>query len=289
MYRIAVAAALPVVGDEMFGGGDDAGRFEFAHKGDAHHRGEQGILAVALLDTAPAHIGGDIDHRRQHLADPARAALPRDGGGSARHQLRIPGGGQPDGLRKGGGAVPHQAVQRLIERDDRNAEAGLLDEKTLGGVDLFSHGRRRSRGVIVENLRRGSSPGGGGVKLQTEYALVELSLVALHIARSHEELPEFLLEGHASQQIPEADIDRQGRIPVREAGARGGIRPRAGGKRVQEQCNNQGRTIQRTQHHLFSSISLVRDADKPDLKGRKADALLPSERTAKRITQVKLP
>ena len=76
--RIAVAPTLADVGDEVLRRRDDARALERRDERAAHHRRQIRILAVRLLHAAPAHVAGDVDHRRQHLPNASAPRLARD-------------------------------------------------------------------------------------------------------------------------------------------------------------------------------------------------------------------
>ena len=63
-----------------------------------------------------------------------------------------------DRLRKGGRAFAHQPVQRLLERNDGNAEPRLLDEVFLDGVDPFGMRARGVRAVGLAEIWRPKTP-----------------------------------------------------------------------------------------------------------------------------------
>src|SRR5688572_12447427 len=77
--RIAVPASLTHVGDEVLGRGDDPRALERRHECGGHSRGQEGILAISLFHPAPAHVGGEVDHRAQHLPDPPAPGFPGRG------------------------------------------------------------------------------------------------------------------------------------------------------------------------------------------------------------------
>ena len=212
--RIAVTPAVADVGHEVLRRGDDAEPFERGHKGTGHRRGEERILAVGLLGASPADVGGEVHDRGEHLADAAGARLAGDGGGHPAHEGGVPGGGEGDGLGKDGGAGAGEAVDRLVERDDRDAEAGALHEEALDGVDPL--------GVFPR--------GGRGGDLQAEDAVAVVVRGVGQVAGDHEQLPELLLDGHPLEGGP-----APGRRPCRGAAprergeVRTRIRPMSGG------------------------------------------------------------
>ncbi len=144
--RIAVAAALADVGHEMFRRRDDARPLEGGDVGAAHRGGKHGILSIRFLDASPSHVVRDVDDRRQHLANASASGLAGDGIRDARDDRFVPGRRERDGRREHRRAFAGQAVDGFLERNDRDAEACLLDEVPLDRVDSLSVGtRERSR------------------------------------------------------------------------------------------------------------------------------------------------
>src|SRR5690606_342312 len=93
------------------------------------------ILAVRLLHTTPAHVVRNVHDRREHLADAAAARLAGNRTRDTTDERRVPRRRERDRLRKRRRTLAHQTVQRLVERNDRNAESRLLDEPALDRVD----------------------------------------------------------------------------------------------------------------------------------------------------------
>jgi hypothetical protein len=179
--RIAVAPSVARVGDQVLGRRDDPAALELRDEGDPHLPRQAGILAVGLLHPPPAAIGGDVDHGREHHADPGGAALIRDGGGDLAHQGGVEGRREADRLRERRGTFLDQAVKGLGERNDRDAQARLFHEMALGLVDVGC----------------GLLPAGSGTHLEAERALGVSLRAALEASGQHEELPELLPGRHA--------------------------------------------------------------------------------------------
>ena len=126
---------------EVLEGGEDLARAErqaaalvAADGGDAELADEERILAVGLLDAAPARIARQVDHRRQHdLA----AAGPRFLGGDghrALDQRRVPGGAEAERHREVRRLRGDEAVQRLLVEHHGNPEPRVLEHPLLDGV-----------------------------------------------------------------------------------------------------------------------------------------------------------
>ena len=120
-------------------GGKRQGRaLEAADRGQAHLAHQIGVLAVGLLDPAPARIA-----RRRRRPAPAPAIAPRARISRAAtektrsDQVRVPGAGEGDRLREAGRAARDIAVQRLLVHQDRDAEPRVLDRPMLRGIDIF--------------------------------------------------------------------------------------------------------------------------------------------------------
>ncbi len=141
--RQVEAALRHGVADHVLAGGDDRalaiGRGLDAPDVGAAEAGRQvGILPVGLLEASPARVTGDVQHGRQALAGAGRPEVPPDAPGDPLHQLRVPGGGLPDGLGEAGRVAGHHAVQALLVDDGRDAQACLLDQEAL---DLVAEAR----------------------------------------------------------------------------------------------------------------------------------------------------
>ena len=104
------------------------------------------VLAVGLLDAAPARIARDVDDRRQHVLHAAGARLPRRDREDLLDQLRDrtwPPSAIACGKLVAAGA--DEAVQRLLVHQRRDAEARLLDQVLLDRVGELG----RALGVVV--------------------------------------------------------------------------------------------------------------------------------------------
>ena len=170
-----------VVHGEMLGRGDHLGAIRVGplhafDEGHAHARGEERVLAIGFLATAPARVAENVEVGRPGVepgADAAQApglACQRvqtahfgaDRRGDALDQRRIEAGAQPDRLGEvGGGQRAQRAVQRfgppVVARDaepgDRRCHVEQL-RQFLGQ----RHPRHQSLGL------RGGRVGGGGLR-----------------------------------------------------------------------------------------------------------------------------
>jgi len=79
------AAFGRTVGAVVLGRGGDPLGLQGADVGDAQPRGQERILAVVLLDAAPAGITGKVEVRRVGLGNARGAGLAPDGRGHLRH------------------------------------------------------------------------------------------------------------------------------------------------------------------------------------------------------------
>jgi hypothetical protein len=209
--RIAVAPSVGDVRYEMLGRGHDAHLFERTHKGERHRSGEPRIFAVRLLDAPPANVVRDVDHGGEHLPHAARPRFGRDRRRNARHQRRVPSGGESDHCRKRGRADSVESVHGLFERNDRYSEARAVDEEVLHRIQFHRHPPRGGAGIGV--ARRVTAL----AHLEPEHAVLIHSGAAVEIAGHHPELPELLFRRHAREQVADAGVNRQRGISVRPA------------------------------------------------------------------------
>jgi hypothetical protein len=126
---------LPGVGhrvaEEVLGAGQHALAQVFslhaAREGDAHGGDEVRILAVGLVDSAPAGIAGDVHDGRQRAEQTHGAHLAPHDVRHLLHGIGVPRRRQPDRGGKVRKAARHHAVQSLVVEDRRDPEAGLGD------------------------------------------------------------------------------------------------------------------------------------------------------------------
>jgi hypothetical protein len=122
-------------GQHLVGRAGEGLALEAAHRRHPQPGDQVGVLAVGLLGAAPARVAGHIQHRREDVVRPARPHLPGGGAEDALVQVRVPGAGQADRLGEAGGLIRHEAVEPLPDAQGRDAQAGLLTEEFLGGVE----------------------------------------------------------------------------------------------------------------------------------------------------------
>ena len=158
---IGAVLGLAVAGHVLEGGEDlvlaqRQGRtLEAADRSQAHLGADVRVLAIGLLDAAPARVAGHVNHGGQGHVRAAGAHLAGGHREDLLGQLGIEGGGQANGLREAGGVAGHEAVQGLVVHQHRDAQAGLLDGPLLGGVGVAG-------GVLgVAADRAVLGPGGG--------------------------------------------------------------------------------------------------------------------------------
>ena len=96
---------LLVVADEVLGRGDHALRLRPAHERGAETAGQVGVLAVGFEHAAGARVAHHVDRRREQPVAPLGASLDGDRAADARREVGVPGGGDRDGGREGGGAI----------------------------------------------------------------------------------------------------------------------------------------------------------------------------------------
>ena len=214
--RGLVQAALgQPVADQVLAGRDDAGRdvvaLHAAHVRDAERRRQVRVLAVRLLDPAPAGVAGDVEHggEREPAAD--RQHPPPDRRRDRLDQLRVERRRRPDRLLERGRAPGEQAVERLLVEDGRDPEPRLLDEEALDRVARLG----RPGGVEV---RGPGHPADLPDPLREPVAhplRVEVGLAAEQLERPQRpELGELLVERHPRQQVGDARVDRQAGVAV---------------------------------------------------------------------------
>ena len=164
----------------VLGGGDhlEVVRIVALHaldEGHGHAAGEERIFAVGLLAAAPARIAEDVDVGRPEgeaaiaavivVADGLvvlGARLGGDGVGDAVHQVGVPGGGEPDGLREDGGlAGARDAVQRFVPPVvGGDAEARDARARSSASAGLF----RRASCAPTRSAARRSAGRSGSMK-----------------------------------------------------------------------------------------------------------------------------
>ena len=117
-----------------------------AHVGDAERGREVRVLAVGLLDAAPARVAGDVEDRRERL--PRRRSPASAGGSSSRSPRRAPGRTPPPRRstagtrsrrgRAGRGASPRGGSPGSRAASPRRGSAGSRCRPSAapGGVEV---------------------------------------------------------------------------------------------------------------------------------------------------------
>ncbi len=102
-----------------------------------------GILAVGLLEPAPAWVAADVEHGRQAVMGADRPHLQPDRIGECGVELGPERRRDADRLREHGGVAGHQAGADLLVDDRRDAQPGVFEEVPL---ELVGEGRRLAGG-----------------------------------------------------------------------------------------------------------------------------------------------
>ena len=174
---------------------------------DSHSRYQERILAIGLFGASPARITREIKHRREDLARAARTGLVTRGGEYLLHELRVPGARQPDGLRKTGAAVFHEAMQGLAHKQRRNSEATLLFEETL---DSVAQNRRLPRCHIQIRVPPSLKHGPSGLSGERACRIDDFHLAASTAG----DLLDFFFEGHARPQVGYSVVNGEAGVAV---------------------------------------------------------------------------
>ena len=189
----------------MLRGGRHARRLDAPHVGDAKARGEEGVLPVGFLGASPARVAGQVEVRGEDLPDSHGAGLGADGFRDLPDKLLVEGRAQRDGLRKDRAPLVAQAMQRLADHEEGNAEARFPEEVLLDGVEPLEGG------LVGRLVRRAPS-------VAAPHRCGRVRVEAADKAHLHD----FLAEGHPRKQILDARLHGRGRIPVEGLGLRNG-------------------------------------------------------------------
>ncbi len=170
--RLVEPALGEPVADEVLAGRDDAGghvvALHPADVGDAELGREVGVLAIRLLDAAPARVAGGVEDRREREPAADREHAPADRGRDRLDELGVEGRRRADRLLERRRPAGEQAVERLLVEDRGDPEARLLDEVALdrvaglGGARRIEVGRARDPADLAHarpRAARGSAPG----------------------------------------------------------------------------------------------------------------------------------
>lgn len=209
IYRGSIGACLGrAVGGEVLGFCDDgvvgieAVALGALYIGEAELCGEIGVFAVGFHDASPARVAGEVDDRREDHIDAGGAGLGRDGGSGLAEESSVPGGGEAEGRGKDGSSI--ESVQAFFNEESGDAERVVRDDPLLDGVGLPGRGVEVVNGADAE-----VAPQGLCLLGEKDGALRGVRLVgacAHDGVRSgeHVELADFLLEGHAAEEVVDA-------------------------------------------------------------------------------------
>ncbi len=190
---------------------------ESADSGYAEARHQVRILAVRFFHPAPARFTGDVDHRRECVVRAAQASFESRHREERLDQLGIKGRAQRDGLRKTRAFRGCVAVQALLMEHNRNAEARVLEKKSLDGVGQLRHASRRLPAAGVTGAANLSDTAAIAESF-LRFRLVEVAFLVHQLLRlllpDAEHLRSFLFERHAGKQIFHAACRGQVRILI---------------------------------------------------------------------------
>ena len=179
---------------------------------------EVGILAITLVEPAPARIAGQVEHGREHLAGATRTGLKGGHGEDLFEQAGIPRATERDGRGETGGAGRHVAVHRLSERKDGDAQTRFLAQVFLNGVGSLRPLPRRQLKQFFERHSSRAEECADAVIQKLRVAppdevpldIPRFGIVGMVLLQ----LRRFLLQTHAGQEIVEPPFDRQRRVLV---------------------------------------------------------------------------
>jgi hypothetical protein len=191
-----------------------------AHGGDPELADQEGILAVGLLDAAPARVTRQIDHGGQHDLATAGSRLLGGDGHRPLDERRVPGRAERERHREVRRLRRHEAVQGLLVEHHGDAEARVLDHPLLDRVGEL--------GVLARaaHVRAGGGPANLAGARQLAEAMTEQCgraardegalgvLQRLERRPARDELRDLLLDRHAPEQIDDALGDRAGGVLV---------------------------------------------------------------------------
>ena len=213
--RLVEAALGEPVADEVLAGRDDPGgdvvALHPADVRDAELGGEVRVLAIGLLDAAPARVAGGVEDRgeRQPAADGEHA--PADRGRDGLDELGVEGCRRADRLLERGRPAGEQAVERLLVEDRWDPESGLLDEVALDRVA----GLGRAGGIEVGGARHAADLAHPGREPLADPRLVELALALEQLERpDRPELGDLLGQRHPGEEVGDPLLDRQAGVAV---------------------------------------------------------------------------
>ena len=124
---------------------------------------------------------------------------------------RIERGRRADRLLERGRVAREQPVERLLVEEGRDAEPRLLDEEALDRVARLRRGDRAE-------VRRAGHPADVAdavCEAVADERRIQLRLAPEQLERPERaELGELLVERHPCEQVRDAGVDRQARVPV---------------------------------------------------------------------------
>ena len=186
---VLAAFAGAITGEMLHAGGHGVGTAEVVALVAAHHRhtqraGEHGVLAKAFGYASPARIAGDVHHRRERPAYAHGTGLVGSYAGAFLHQCGIPRGSLPE----------------------RDGEEGLETVNHVAGKYQRYSQTRIFHSIALQGVHHG---GVGLVEYRTYRATLHLRyhFRFIAIARQLIQLPDFLVEGHAAEQLADARLD----------------------------------------------------------------------------------
>ena len=128
---MCLAVAIDAVGE--------VGALERLDVGAAELGREVRVLAVGLLDPAPARVAGDVEDRGERVAGAGQQHPPADRGGHRRDDVGVEARGGADRLLEARRRPGDEAVEALLVDDRRDPEPRLLDEVALDRVGGLGH------------------------------------------------------------------------------------------------------------------------------------------------------
>ncbi len=130
-----VAAALGGgVADEVLERGDDSGRLDALDVGRRDGPHEIRVLADGLLDTTPAGVAHDVEHRREALVDADRTHVVADAAAHLADEVGVEGRAPAERHRVCRRTPRGEAGEALLVGESRDAEPSGGDDLLLGAL-----------------------------------------------------------------------------------------------------------------------------------------------------------
>ncbi|GJD03055.1 hypothetical protein ColKHC_11880 [Colletotrichum higginsianum] len=231
-------AAGEVLGDGRHAVGAQLFTLEALDVLDEELAGEVGVLAPGVAQAGPPRLGGEVDLRVQRGPDADGDVLLAGDLGELPDQVRVPQGGEAEGLgplgedagAEAGADVLGEAVAGVRRQGDGDAEAGvegaLLDEVDelgdLPRVDDVADEVEVRHVLLADHVVGAVAPG-------RRVAGVEGAVGPLLQLRL-EELAGLFLDGHAAEEVLDPVVDAVGRVLVDGQG----LVPASQGREVRE-------------------------------------------------------